>query len=83
MMLVSRYAERYMWMMVRVGEITGGVRRSCVLWRGCGRGCLDLLDSVLTPLRPLLEYKRRKAKVIAVEVMVNACGQILDSTYCM
>jgi hypothetical protein len=37
--------ERYMWVAelagVRVGESTGGVP---ILWRGCGRGCLDFLD---------------------------------------
>ena len=38
--------ERYMWVTeiagVRVGETTGGVP---LLWRGCGRGCLQFLDS--------------------------------------
>jgi len=37
--------ERYTWVTelagVRVGESTGGVP---ILWRGCGRGCLDFLD---------------------------------------
>jgi len=37
--------ERYTWVGVlagvRVGETTGGVP---LLWRGCGRGCLDFLD---------------------------------------
>ncbi|KAI0264864.1 hypothetical protein BC834DRAFT_236946 [Gloeopeniophorella convolvens] len=37
--------ERYAWVTqlagVHVGETTGGVP---VLWRGCGRGCLDFLD---------------------------------------
>ncbi|KAI0284827.1 hypothetical protein BC826DRAFT_1054029 [Russula brevipes] len=37
--------ERYTWVTelagVRVGETTGGVP---LLWRGCGRGCLDFLD---------------------------------------
>lgn len=37
--------ERYTWVGelagVRVGESTGGVP---ILWRGCGRGCLDFLD---------------------------------------
>ncbi|KAI9438973.1 hypothetical protein H4582DRAFT_1946007 [Lactarius indigo] len=37
--------ERYSWVTeiagVRVGETTGGVP---LLWRGCGRGCLDFLD---------------------------------------
>jgi hypothetical protein len=39
--------ERYTWVTelagVRVGETTGGVP---LLWRGCGRGCLDFLDGV-------------------------------------
>jgi hypothetical protein len=38
--------ERYTWVTeiagVRVGETTGGVP---LLWRGCGRGCLDFLDA--------------------------------------
>lgn len=38
--------ERYAWVTeiagVRVGETTGGVP---LLWRGCGRGCLDFLDA--------------------------------------
>lgn len=38
--------ERYTWVTeiagVRVGETTGGVP---LLWRGCGRGCLQFLDS--------------------------------------
>ena len=38
--------ERYTWVTevagVRVGETTGGVP---LLWRGCGRGCLEFLDS--------------------------------------
>lgn len=37
--------ERYTWVTelagMRVGESTGGVP---ILWRGCGRGCLDFLD---------------------------------------
>lgn len=44
--------ERYTWVTelagVRVGETTGGVP---LLWRGCGRGCLDFLDegTAVTP----------------------------------
>ncbi|KAI9450371.1 hypothetical protein BJY52DRAFT_1303067 [Lactarius psammicola] len=38
--------ERYTWVTeiagVRVGETTGGVP---LLWRGCGRGCLDFLNA--------------------------------------
>jgi hypothetical protein len=42
---VMHAEERYTWVSdlagVRVGESTGGVP---ILWRGCGRGCLDFLD---------------------------------------
>jgi hypothetical protein len=45
--------ERYTWVTelagVRVGESTGGVP---ILWRGCGRGCLDFLDKGDTGTAP-------------------------------
>ena len=49
--------ERYTWVTelggMRVGESTGGVP---ILWRGCGRGCLDFLDQGNTSIAaPVVE----------------------------
>ena len=57
--------ERYTWVTelagVRVGETTGGVP---VLWRGCGRGCLDFLDKGNTSTAaPIGEPKDEKNDV--------------------
>jgi hypothetical protein len=54
--------ERYTWVTelagVRVGESTGGVP---ILWRGCGRGCLDFLEqgntSIAAPVGEMDEKK--------------------------
>jgi hypothetical protein len=55
--------ERYTWVTelagVRVGESTGGVP---ILWRGCGRGCLDFLDqgntSIAAPVEEPMDEKK-------------------------
>jgi hypothetical protein len=57
--------ERYTWVTelagVRVGESTGGVP---ILWRGCGRGCLDFLDQGNTgAAAPIGESKEEKNDV--------------------
>ena len=57
--------ERFTWVTelagVRVGETTGGVP---VLWRGCGRGCLDFLDKGNTSTAaPIGEPKDEKNDV--------------------
>jgi hypothetical protein len=55
--------ERHTWVTelagVRVGESTGGVP---ILWRGCGRGCLDFLDqgdtSIVAPVGEPMDQKK-------------------------